>query len=462
MNHILSWKLFLESKGNPDDLVNLFKITTLIEPGKRYNAYSVSESLDEKACITNHFSQVKTRIKNGNPPKEPKSTDPNADEIYFHHYVYRWLERSGSDIQNPEQYFEVTKVNRKRIVDDYTIIPRFEDQISDEKMLRNEANTLKKQLVKSDPDAFRHKVEFVGSDAVSMRNPPKPKISEEEIREKQKKEKKYRLNLESRVKMCDLFERGFVRFHEMGEGSDDSGSQFLYWSAIYEDLFNILKSGTFIWNISGKDTVITKQDNRNYKLNLSMNNPIQPQQLAEIEFDKSRKLIDKMNGFGEFAKDVKLFNLDSRSEIIDGRRVKILSNGTILVPVKGSVGDNNTHQLKFIDVDGNDMVISDFYQTEEQDGYMIKSDVDDGFIEEEDIQKILKFVDSKSNEINLPEYGLTIQKLQRFIYRTITSESQELYNFFMQSYLFWKNGFCKKIAGPRENAPSENEDAGNE
>ena len=118
--------------------------------------------------------------------------------------------------------------------------------------------------------------------------------------------------------------------------------------------------------------------------------------------------------------------------------------------------------MKFIDVDGNDMVISDFYQTEEQDGYMIKSDVDDGFIEEEDIQKILKFVDSKSNEINLPEYGLTIQKLQRFIYRTITSESQELYNFFMQSYLFWKNGFCKKIAGPRENAPSENEDAGNE
>ena len=167
MSHIITWKLFLEALRNPEDNVDLFKITSLVEPGKLFNAYSVMKGKNERTCINFHISQILNRLKTGRIPEPQPDYEQGADELYFYQYVLEWLEKTGSGSLGEDvlaSNFRVEKINRKR--NDET--NEFEPEYTGEKIARSDANDLKRQELKSDPDAFRAKVPFSGKDRKSV------------------------------------------------------------------------------------------------------------------------------------------------------------------------------------------------------------------------------------------------------------------------------------------------------
>lgn len=140
MNHIINWHLFSEGTTNTKDSVDLFKITSLIEPSRPISVYSVMRGKNEKSCINFHISQILNRLRAGSSPEPLSDYEPEADELYFYGYVIEWL--------NGEN--RLGSLNKDELAEKFLV-----EKINDEKITRLEANDLKKQALKSDPNIFR-------------------------------------------------------------------------------------------------------------------------------------------------------------------------------------------------------------------------------------------------------------------------------------------------------------------
>jgi hypothetical protein len=439
MNHVINWQLFLEAIRNPEDSVDLFKITSLIEPDKPFNAYSVMKGKNERTCINFHISQILNRLKTGRIPEPVSDYEPGADELYFYQYVLEWLEKTGSASLSEDvlaRNFRVEKINRKR--DPKT--NEFDTEYTDEKITRLEANDLKRQELKSDPDAFRAKVPFSGNTTSSLKNPPKPKISDTEKWQKQRKPRSFKLSTQGLEKLYNFFDQSYISFYKADEVYGDREDQIAYWSAIYSDLLDILKSGRWIWEISGQKQVITDKDNRDYGLGLKITPPEAARQLTELEFDNTRREMDKRNRWIEYGTSEFLQDIKSRSQKnVEGRQVEILADGTIRVPVKGSQDGDDKHRLFFTDDRDKLAKIFSIRKTNMRGGYFISYiGREREVFDSKSIQDILNFVDSDRKQITLPKIGFTIKKEPRFPYRTIPSDKAELRDTLFKYYDLWR------------------------
>jgi hypothetical protein len=439
MSHIITWKLFLEALRNPEDNVDLFKITSLVEPGKPFNAYSVMKGKNERTCINFHISQILNRLKTGRIPEPSPDYEQGADELYFYQYVLEWLEKTGSGSLSEDvlaSNFRVEKINRKRNEE----TNEFEPEYTGEKITRSDANDLKRQELKSDPDAFRAKVPFSGNTTLSLKNPPKPKISDSEKWQKQRKPKSFKLSSQGLEKLFKFFDERYISFYQADKAYGDNEDQIAYWSAIYPELLDILKSGRWIWEISGQRQVITDKDNRDYGLGLRITPPEAARQLTELEFDNTRREMDRKNRWEEYGTSEFLQNIKTRSKKrVEGREVEILADGTIRVPVKGTSEENDRHRLFFTDDRGKLAKIFSIRKTNMRGGYFVSYiGRERQVFDSKSIQDILNFVDSDRKQITLPKIGFTIKKEPRFPYRTIPSDKGELRDTLFKYYDLWR------------------------
>lgn len=439
MNHVINWQLFSEAIRNPEDSVDLFRITTLIEPSHPHNAYSVMKGKNTNTILNFHKNQIIYRIDNGKLPKTTEGYEMGPDEKFFYAYVIEWIVKTGSITLSDDEFakhFHVEKINRKKNPE----TGKFESEITDEKITRAEANDLKNQTIESDPIALRAKVSFFGKSLGSMKNPPKPKISDTEKWQKQRKPRSFKISTQGLEKLYNFFDRSYISFYKADEVYGDREDQIAYWSAIYSDLLDILKSGRWIWEISGQKQVITDRDNKDYGLGLKITPPEAARQLTELEFDNTRREMDRKNrweeyGTSEFLKDIKIRSQKN----VEGRQVEILADGTIRVPVKGSQDGNDKHRLFFTDNRDKLAKIFSIRKTNMRGGYFISYiGREREVFDSKSIQDILNFVDSDRKQITLPKIGFTIKKEPRFPYRTIPSDKGELRDTLFKYYDLWR------------------------
>ena len=452
MSKILDWILFLETRRDPEDKVDLFRITTLIEPNRPYNAYSVMKGKNTNTLLNFHKGQILYRIENGKLPKTTEGYEMDPDEKFFYEYVIEWIVKTGSITLSDDEFaknFHVEKINRKKNPE----TGKFESEITDEKITRAEANDLKNQTIQSDPIALRAKASFFGKAPGSMKNPPKPKISDKDKWYRQHKPREFKLQSENRQKLQDFFDKYYINFYKASDDFGDTEDQVVYWSGIYTELLDILNSGRWIWEISGQKQVITDKDNRDYNLGLKITPPEVARQLTEIEFDKRRRQLDKANKWDEYGRSEFLDNIKIRyNKDIEGREVEILSDGTIRIPVKNSSENHNRHRLTFLSKDGEQIKIYNIFKTKRRGGYYVNYiQRDREIIDSKSIQDILNFVDSDERQITLPKIGFTIKKELRLPYRTIPSEKKELRDFILKFYEICRR---KKGLEPSEETPS--------
>lgn len=452
MSKIFDWMLFLETRRDPEDRVDLFRITTLIEPNRPYNAYSVMKGKNTNTILNFHKGQILYRIENGKLPKTTEGHEMDPDEKFFYEYVIEWIVKTGSITLSDDEFaknFHVEKINRKKNPE----TGKFESEITDEKITRAEANDLKNQTIQSDPIALRAKASFFGKAPGSMKNPPKPKISDRDKWYRQHKPREFKLQSENSEKLYDLFDQKYICFFKADEVYGDKEDQIAYWSGIYSELLDILKFGRWIWEISGQKQVITDKDSRDYGLGLKITPPEAARQLTELEFDNTRREMDKRNRWIECGASELLQDIKSRSEKnVEGRQVEILVDGTIRVPVKGSQDGDDKHRLFFTD-DSNQLAkIFSIRKTNMRGGYFISYiGREREVFDSKSIQDILNFVDSDRKQITLPKIGFTIKKEPRFPYRTIPSDKAELRDTLFKYYDFWRK---KKGLEPFERTTS--------
>lgn len=433
MKIISNWELFLESlRRDPEDKVDLFKITTNFVPGENYNAYSVMKGQNEEKCKSVHSHGILSK------KSLIDSRNIESDEKFFHQYVRDWIMETGSSsasVDKISQRLEVKKINKKKNPE----TGQWEN--TTDKLTRKEANELKAMELKKDPNSFKAKIPFVQSNLPKIKQQDQIKFSPFEVMQKQKTDKKFHLLAADSQKLKNLFQENFIEFYKAGEEDDNyaplESDQIAYWSGIYEELFGILKSGSWIWSRSGRPEVITDRDNKDFNLNLKMNPNIFAQQLKEIEFDRKRKLEDSKE-WSEF--DLNQLTVDEeeiKNFLLADRKSVLLRDGSVRVSISRPRLDSDKIRLIFQNKGGKKLSVSSLVK-HRGGGFTIS--FREGPKSEElntsMVNKIINFIDSDAKKITLGDY--VIVKDEKLPYRTIPAEFVELYDFLLMNYQKWR------------------------
>lgn len=438
MRIITNWELFLESqqlRRDPDDMVDLYKITTYFDPEQNYNAYSVLKDQNEDKCKRFHGSAILSK------KKDTKVKKIDKDEKYFHQYVQDWIKVTGSASANVDKiasHLKVQKINKKFNPQN----GRWES--TPDKIRREDANKLKALEVDKDSKAFKTKTPFIQKSAPLIKSQTQIKLSPLEIEEKQRREKKFWLKTADYPKLDALFEKSFIEFYKAGEGDEErppfETDQIAYWSGIYNELYKILENGSWFWAKSSTSTEkipITPEDNIKYNLNLKMNPNIFADQLEKIEFDSQRKKDD--------AKDWDEFDLNqltaeeriSKKFSLGGRRSVLLGDGTIRISILRPRVDSDKIRLIFYDRSGKRLNISSLVSSP-GGGCTIsfKEGPKNEKLSSSVVDRILKFVDTGTKKATIDNY--IVKKDEKLPYRSVPIQFKELYDFLLKRHEIWK------------------------
>lgn len=444
MRIITNWELFLESeqlKRDPDDLVDLYKITTNFEPEQNYNAYSVLKDHNEEKCKKTHGSAILVKKEKKRSVGGKTEKLDSKDEQYFHQYVKEWIKVTGSASANVDKIASrliVQKINKKFNPQN----GRWES--TPDKIRREDANKLKALAVDKDPKAFKTKIPFIQKSAPLIKNQTEIKLSRFEIEEKQRREKKFWLKTADYPRLDALFEKSFIEFWKAGEEDEVrlpfKTDQIAYWSGIYNELYKILENGSWFWAKSSTSTEkipITPEDNRKYNLNLKMNPNIFADQLEKIEFDPQRKK-DDAKDWDEFD----LNQLTTEERIIKkislgGRRSVLLGDGTIRISILKPLVDSDKIRLIFYDRSGKKLNISSLVSSH-GGGCTIsfKEGPKNEKLSSSVVDRILKFVDTGTKKATIDNY--VVLKDEKLPYRSVPIQFKELYDFLLKRHEIWK------------------------
>lgn len=421
MDIIKKWEFFLESIRNPDDMVNIFKITANFEPHRSFNTYSVMSLDTIDSCITTHTSQILNKDYN------PNSGRLEGDEMYFYNFVRGWIQKNGSDYRNKEA-----------IKDRITV-----EKITEERIPRMEANRIKVSRYEEDKknsEAFRQKNPFSTNELSPNKNQSSIEVSESEKLEKQKKNKFYLLRSQSTKRLKELISQEALSF-EPNKDSTDYPVKIIYWSGIYSELYGILNDGSWMWMVSGTPTAIEKHDIDKYKLKIPRVS-ILADQLQKIEFDKEKKSKD-LTKYLSYDRDQLLGNdeqimdndlTDKKGTKVLDRKFYILNDGEVRIPKsQGNINIDNV-KISFTNQHGEKLKVQQINNRSGGEYFLYYSTPDNKnwrqILNVQSIQKLINFIDSEKSETNISNILFT--KLDKKIYREITPEYTDLYEFLLK------------------------------
>jgi len=439
MKKILSWQLFTEAR-NPEDLVDLFQITTLIEPGRNYKAFSVMKNKSPLGCIKFHISQIQSRIATGRAHDNFVDLDLDPDEIYFYEYVISWMLSTGARNLTDEvirENFEVEKVNRVRNQDG-----SFSEEPTENKMNREDANTLKNRLIEQNREiSFRAKRPFHVSGNSGIKIKRGSAIREKDVEIAKARERKIAINSKSREKLNMFFGLDAIQIIPEDEKDPNSKLDVVYWAGDYPEIEKLLREGCiWIWKVSGQWQSITSEDNLKYSLGLKINPNNLCSQLREIEFNKEMERQDRENGWIEF----------SQSEVTGKEKVMYRKQyGDVEISLISDGGlkfQFSTESAKVFMLDRNDrkIEISRLRKTYGENKFTIfTKSGEEIYLTFRNMDNIIEFARDKSRKKStIQNLDIKLRKELLFPLRSIPRDTL-LYDFLIKQYNLWKNTSVK-------------------
>lgn len=165
--NVLSWKLFLEELKQPDDMVNLFKISTNID-GEIFSSWAVSQSLDERTILPFIISAAKSKMKD---PRYQGSIGKlqNSNEGYLYQYIQGLITR-----------YKTPGISARELTDKVSSHFLPVEKVTNDRITRRSAEELKNRLFKQDPNSFKLKGTTITAGPAS-RDAKQPSDQEKEL-----------------------------------------------------------------------------------------------------------------------------------------------------------------------------------------------------------------------------------------------------------------------------------------
>lgn len=213
MKYLDNFFKFNEAK-NPDDLVDVFKVSTKIE-GETFNGYTISSVKTENTVMNALISAAKNRfVKNQFLFKED-----SFGEGYLYSYLIYLIIKTLQ--KNPD-----TSSNSRKLISE--VVSNFKvTKINDQSITRSEAEKLKRETISKDPDSFKTK-------GASVKGSNFYKFLKKE--------------LEGKVKatgvtdeIMELFEGDFIQYYPKDEEMGDEHDWIVYHNSAVKNILNNLK-----------------------------------------------------------------------------------------------------------------------------------------------------------------------------------------------------------------------------